>query len=183
MRTRVGYAGGTTLSPTYRQLGDHTECLQVDFDPSLISYRELLEIFWQEHRPERRSLKRQYMAAVFYAGEAQAHAAKESLERVRETASREVHTRVLPLDGFYVAEDYHQKYYLRRDADLLPEFQHYSPKAFTGSTVAARLNAYVGGAASEAQLAGELDSFGLSPRAQQRLLAQVRRAARFAQGS
>ena len=50
-RTRVGYSGGTRENPTYTALGDHTETLQIDFDPSVVSYRDLLAIFWAGHDP------------------------------------------------------------------------------------------------------------------------------------
>ena len=62
----MGYAGGKKSNPTYHDLGDHTETLQIDFDPDVITYDELLEIFWASHNPGRKSWSRQYMAAVFY---------------------------------------------------------------------------------------------------------------------
>jgi len=51
VRTRVGYAGGTTEGPTYKMIGDHTETIEIDYDPAVISYRELLEIFFDSHNP------------------------------------------------------------------------------------------------------------------------------------
>ncbi len=66
VRTRVGYAGGTKRNPTYYNLGDHTETIQIDYDPTYVSYRELLDIFWESHDPAARPWSRQYMAVVFY---------------------------------------------------------------------------------------------------------------------
>ena len=66
IRTRVGYAGGRLKAPTYTHIGDHTETVQVDYDPAQITYAELLEVFWQGHNPRSRPYSRQYMAAVFY---------------------------------------------------------------------------------------------------------------------
>ncbi|MDZ7761250.1 MAG: peptide-methionine (S)-S-oxide reductase [Desulfovermiculus sp.] len=66
VRTRVGYSGGKKPNPTYHDLGDHTETLQVDYDPEAVSYPKLLEVFWESHSPEQSALSRQYMAAVFY---------------------------------------------------------------------------------------------------------------------
>jgi len=51
IRTRVGYAGGSTNNPTYYNLGDHSETVQIDYDPTRISYEELLEVFWDSHNP------------------------------------------------------------------------------------------------------------------------------------
>ena len=71
IRTRVGYAGGAKENPTYHNLGDHTETLQIDYDSSKISYEKLLELFWEEHDPTSRSWSRQYKAVVFYHDEEQ----------------------------------------------------------------------------------------------------------------
>jgi len=62
-RTRVGYAGGSTSSPTYRNIGDHTETIQIDYNPKEISHEELLDVFWRSHSPEVKSWSRQYMSA------------------------------------------------------------------------------------------------------------------------
>jgi len=51
VRTRVGYAGGATENPTYHHLGDHTETIQIEYDPARISYQELLDAFWAGHKP------------------------------------------------------------------------------------------------------------------------------------
>jgi len=178
VRTRVGYTGGTLSDPTYHHLGDHTEAFQVDYDPSRTSYEQLLALFWLSHSPWRESLNRQYMAAIFYQGEGQRRVAVESRERIAAGLHREVRTQLAPLERFYVAEDYHQKYYLRGHADLLGEFRAYSPQQFTDSTVAARLNGYVAGQGSVEQLAQELESFGLSAKAASGLERAVRASAR-----
>lgn len=109
-RTRVGYAGGTTKSPTYQTLGDHTETTEIEFDPARISYGELLQQFWQKHDPYRPE-KPQYQSAIFTVGAAQATAARKSLDDAAEASGRKPTTRVEPLSGFTPAEEYHQKYY------------------------------------------------------------------------
>lgn len=65
VRTRVGYAGGSTENPTYWDLADHTETIQFDYDPAKISYPDLLNIFFHNHKPIAEPWKRQYMSAVF----------------------------------------------------------------------------------------------------------------------
>ena len=66
VRTRVGYTGGTDDSPTYERLGDHTESVEIEYDPSRLSYQELLDIFWASHTPTLEPYARQYMPAIFY---------------------------------------------------------------------------------------------------------------------
>jgi peptide-methionine (S)-S-oxide reductase len=91
-------------------MGDHTETLQVDFDPSRISYRELLDVFWTSHRPTSPPLSRQYMSAILFHNEEQRRAAEESRDRMAKTFGN-VYTRIASFERFYLAEEYHQKYY------------------------------------------------------------------------
>lgn len=159
MRTRVGYAGGTTTDPTYHDLADHTEVFQIDYDPTRLSYRELVDEIWKNRRGGR-SYSRQYMEAVFAANAEQGDIAK----------SRGITAPIITGAQFYLAEDYHQKYYLRHDSMLMRELASYEPRAFVDSTVAARLNGYVARRGSVDQLQREIASFGLSPEATEYLL-------------
>lgn len=165
----MGYAGGRKVDPTYRSMGDHTETTQVDFDPVLISYLEILQHVWASHDPRRNHFSRQYMNAIFFSGEAQKAAALETMAAVQARLGREVKTVIAPLERFYPAEDYHQKYYLRGHPALLAEFQRhgYDDARFRESRVAARLNAYVSGFGRMTLLERELPSFGLSASAEQ----------------
>ena len=65
----MGYAGGKKLKPTYRDLGDHTETVQVDYDPGQVSYEDLLRVFWQSHDPTEPIHSRQYASIIFADGE------------------------------------------------------------------------------------------------------------------
>ncbi|UCD32748.1 MAG: peptide-methionine (S)-S-oxide reductase, partial [Desulfobacterales bacterium] len=112
IRTRVGYAGGRMDGPDYRNIGDHTEVVQVDYDPERITYSQLLDIFWKSHRPSGRSWSRQYMKAVFYHDEHQRRMALASKTAVGQKIGRTVKTEMVPLLSFTLAEDYHQKYIL-----------------------------------------------------------------------
>lgn len=69
IRTRVGYAGGSKENPTYYSLGDHSETIQIDYDPTQISYGQLLEVFWNSHNPTYEPWSRQYMSIIFYHSE------------------------------------------------------------------------------------------------------------------
>jgi methionine-S-sulfoxide reductase len=160
VRTRVGYAGGTSKDPTYYEIGDHSETLELDFDPAVTSYERLLEAFWTSHDPARPAWNRQYMAAVFYRSPDEERLA-------RETAARQsglVNTAILPYTGFYLAEDYHQKYYLQSARPLMRELRAMYPdfRDVIASTTAARVNAYLAGHGSPELLEADLPRFNLS---------------------
>merc|ERR1712165_66688 len=70
VRTKVGYTGGTKSFPTYHSLGDHTESVQIEYDPQQTGYRKLLDIFWNNHDCTKHHT-RQYMSAIFYHNEEQ----------------------------------------------------------------------------------------------------------------
>ncbi len=163
MRTRVGYCGGTTPNPTYRSIGDHAEAIQIDFDPAVIAYEQLLEIFWTTHNPCRQAWSRQYMSAIFYADEAQ----RAAIERTRQefvATPEQVQTEIVPLTTFWIAEDYHQKYRLRAERALLGELKAIYPDEadFAASTAAARINGWLDGNGRAVQLEREIDRLGLS---------------------
>lgn len=175
VRTRVGYAGGTKAAPTYHSLGDHAETIQIDYDPARISYGDLLDIFWQSHDPSARAWSKQYMAAVFYHGEEQKKMAEESRDRLASAAGKPIHTQILPLKAFYLAEEYHQKYRLRREKNLLREFERIYPVTgdLVDSTAAARVNGYLGGYGTSADLKADIHRLGLSDNAGRYLLKVV----------
>jgi peptide-methionine (S)-S-oxide reductase len=183
--TRVGYSGGSKKNPTYYSLGDHTETVQVDYDPARITYGELLNVFWKSHDPARKAWSRQYMAAIFYHNEEQKQRAIKSREREAERLKIKICTDILPASEFYLAEDYHQKYYLRQVRELCKEFTTIYPvlKDFISSTAVARANGYVGGYGSLQKLQKEVNSLGLSPVGGKKLVAIVQtldKSARYA---
>jgi peptide-methionine (S)-S-oxide reductase len=171
----VGYAGGTTPDPTYHNIGDYTETVQVDYDPGRITYEQLLDVFWGSGYPQIGTMLNQYRAIIFYHNETQKTAAVASLEREENRLGRMVPTAVLPYTDFYPAEDYHQKYYLRANAGLFNEISQIYPvaKDLMNSTAAARLNGYLGGFGDVATVKAHIDEFGLSPAGQQELLQTI----------
>ena len=119
---RSGYTGGTTENPTYEDIctgkTGHAEVIQIDFDPSLISYKILLDIFWKSHDPT--TLNRQgadtgtqYRSAIFYHTEKQKETADNSKENVEKSDLYfdSIVTEITLLTKFYVAENDHQDYY------------------------------------------------------------------------
>jgi peptide-methionine (S)-S-oxide reductase len=172
----VGYTGGTQPNPTYERMGDHTESFQIDYDPTRTSYEELLGYFWKEIDPTERPYKRQYMSAVFYENEAQRQQAIETAKQAMNGKSGPMLTPILPLGTFYRAEDYHQKYYLRRYTGLMREFAGYGEQEFEDSTVAMWLNACVDGHWKLEGLEAEFDRLGLSEAARERMRRLVQAA-------
>jgi peptide-methionine (S)-S-oxide reductase len=166
----VGYTGGTQPDPTYERLGDHTESFQLDYDPARLSYETLLGWFWKDADPTERPYSRQYMSAVFYADETQRQLALETGRRALAGRSGPLLLPILPLATFYRAEDYHQKYYLRRYTGLMREFSAYSEREFEDSTLAMWLNACVSGQLKREELEAELEHLGLPEADRQRLL-------------
>ena len=172
VRTRVGYSGGTKKYPAYHSLDDHTEAIQIDYDPTQISYEELLDIFWHSHNPTERPWSRQYMSMVFYHNEEQKRLAVKTRARQRTRIKGKVFTEIIPTSEFCLAEAYHQKYWLRRVPDLVEEFNamYPDPDDFIASTAVARVNGYLGGYGTFAALQIELNGFGLSMEGNKKLL-------------
>lgn len=123
--TRVGYTGGQLPNPTYEQVCSdttgHAEAVEVEYDPSRVSYGELLNVFWENHDPTQRNRQgpdvgSQYRSAIFWHDDEQRRAAEES--RATEEASgrhaRPVVTEIVQAVPFYEAEDYHQQYLEKR---------------------------------------------------------------------
>jgi peptide-methionine (S)-S-oxide reductase len=119
--TQVGYIGGHTENPTYREVcGDttgHAEAVEVNFDPQVVSYETLLDLFWQLHDPttlnrQGPDIGSQYRSAIFYHNPAQQQIAHASKDRWQESGrfSRPIVTEIVPAAMFYPAEEYHQKY-------------------------------------------------------------------------
>lgn len=167
IRTRVGYAGGDSDDPTYYNLDGHTETVQVDFDPTQISYEELVEAFFAGHDSTIPGLSRQYRSVIFVHDPEQESIAHTVLARVDEAAARPVQTVILPFEHFYLAEDYHQKYALQGDSVTLQEFRAMYPdmKDLVDSTAAARVNAYLYGEGTAEVFQAEVDKLGLSQEA------------------
>ncbi len=171
VRTRVGYAGGSQPNPTYHDIGDHAETVQVDFDPEVVSYSVLLDVFWESHDPTRRPWSRQYASLIFAHSPDQAKKAEASLIKLNSTFDRPILTEILPYHGFTRAEDYHQKYRLRHESFLMKAFRVLFPdeRDFVDSTAAARVNGFLSGFGNPALFSEGQPLWGLSGEAWSRL--------------
>ncbi|KAM7358119.1 methionine sulfoxide reductase A isoform 3-T3 [Cochliomyia hominivorax] len=164
LRTTVGYAGGTKDQPTYRNMGDHTEVLEIDYDPEVISYKELLDLFWNNHEYGLCTvIKRQYMSLILYHDEEQKQIAEQSrAEEQIKRAPEVIRTEIAPKTNFYPAEDYHQKYRLQGHRDLCETLSLNSSLLQT-SYVATKLNGYLAGVGGIEQFKREVEQMGLTP--------------------
>lgn len=117
-----GYAGGHVENPTYNQVVSgrtgHAEVVRIEFDPEIISYEELLEVFWHTHDPttlnrQGADVGTQYRSAIFYLSPEQRDTALKSLQKTNDSDlwSDEIVTEVTPLSNYSTAEDYHQNYF------------------------------------------------------------------------
>jgi peptide-methionine (S)-S-oxide reductase len=146
VRTRVGYAGGTKPDPSYETIGDHTEVVQLEYDPKHLSFSELLDLAFAEHDPYQQSGNRQYQPIIFTETAAQREQLRSSLDE-REFRRERINTRLEELDRFHVAEDYHQKFNLRGKRWITDAFAEadYDDEAIRESPAAAKLNAHAAG--------------------------------------
>ena len=165
-KTSVGYAGGTKVNPSYYSLGDHTEVVQIQFDSSVISYEGLLEIFWLSHNPYV-NYKVQYMSLILYHSEQQKETAEMFVDSKENETGGKAATEVLRMTEFYRAEDYHLKFYLQRDKEILNDLLRYYEDIFAlnDSTVAARLNSLLAGKGDPDLMENEYEGYGLQNRA------------------
>ena len=116
-----GYSGGKVDNPTYEQVctntTDHAEVVLVDYDPDVVTYDKLLQVFWEKHDPttlnrQGPDIGTQYRSAIFYFDDEQKNSATKSLQERQSTiGSRKIVTEITKASDFWKAEEYHQKYF------------------------------------------------------------------------
>jgi len=118
----AGYAGGEKENPTYEEVSSgqtgHVEAVQIEFAPSEISYRELLEVFWHTHNPTEVNRQGpdtgpQYQAVIFYHDKEQRKLAEESRTKIAGELNQPIMTQILPFKNFFPAEEHHQDYFAK----------------------------------------------------------------------
>jgi len=124
LSTTSGYTGGHKENPTYKEVSSgttgHAESVEVLFNPSVVTYEELLEVFWRNIDPTAKGRQfsdvgTQYRTAIFYHNETQKRLAEESKEKLEKSGKfdKPVMTEIVPAGTFYPAEEYHQDYYIK----------------------------------------------------------------------
>jgi peptide-methionine (S)-S-oxide reductase len=128
-----GYSGGHVKNPTYRQVCDgdtgHAEVIQVAYDPQVIAYDELLEVFWKTHDPttlnrQGNDIGPQYRSVIFYHDEEQKKLAEQYKQKLDAAGIYDapIVTEISPFQEFYPAEDYHQRYYNQNSGQMYCRF-------------------------------------------------------------
>jgi peptide-methionine (S)-S-oxide reductase len=121
--TAVGYEGGSLKNPTYHDVctdrTGHAEVVEVDFDPAVISYHDLLTVFWENHDPTTKNRQgpdvgAQYRSAIFFHSPEQEAEAKQSRDEAQKRFKRPIVTEIVPATDFWRAEEYHQQYLEKR---------------------------------------------------------------------
>lgn len=124
-QTSVGYMGGKTTEPTYREVcsgtTDHVEVVQVEYDERFLSYEDLLLLFWANHDPttlnrQGPDIGTQYRSVVFYHTEQQHQQAQDTLSQLQQSGHfhRPIVTAIEPAQDYWLAEDYHQQYLAKK---------------------------------------------------------------------
>jgi peptide-methionine (S)-S-oxide reductase len=121
--TAVGYMGGSLKNPTYQDVctdrTGHAEVVEVDFDPAVVSYHDLLNVFWENHDPTTKNRQgpdvgAQYRSAIFFHSPEQEAEAKRSRDEAQKNFKRPIVTEIVPAGDFWRAEEYHQQYLEKR---------------------------------------------------------------------
>lgn len=121
--TTVGYTGGKMKNPTYEEVctdeTGHAEAVQIEYDPKIVPYEKLLDAFWTIHDPTQKNRQgpdegTQYRSAIFYHTEEQKKIAEKSLKEEQKKYEEKIATEITKATVFYPAEEYHQKYLMKR---------------------------------------------------------------------
>ncbi len=121
--TTAGYTGGKMKNPTYEEVctdeTGHAEAVQIEYDPKIVPYEKLLEVFWTIHDPTQKNRQgpdegTQYRSAIFYHTEEQKKLAEKSLKEEQKKHKEKIATKITKATVFYPAEEYHQKYLMKR---------------------------------------------------------------------
>ena len=125
--TKVGYCGGNYPNPDYQTVctgtTNHAETVEIEYDPKIISYNELLKVFWTNHDPTTPNRQgpdfgTQYRSIIFYFNKDQEKLAQESKVKMAKSFKSPIVTEILPMGEFYDAEEYHQKYLLKHGQNV-----------------------------------------------------------------
>ncbi|SFT12921.1 peptide-methionine (S)-S-oxide reductase [Paenibacillus sp. BC26] len=173
-RTRVGFAGGTTDNPKTRHTGDHTEMVEIEFDPAIVRLETILALFWNNHNPANINNYRDrlYNSLVLYRDKAQLSVIQEVMKSRGEQGKGVPATEYMPYTVFYPAEDRHQKYFLKRFPDAIAKLRTLFPTddELTQATLAARLNGIAKGFANMDQIIQEIRTWPIGREEQEEII-------------
>lgn len=163
----MGYSGGQQKNPDYHDLKDHIETTHIQFDSRVVSYKQLLKIFWAAHDYVT-PIENQYRSAILTNGSQQQTEAEESMQRVENgewgqeaLRSQKILTDIFPATDFYIAELYHQKYFLQCNNKLFSLFRYKNRDDLTDCPVATSVNGYLHGSGNIGAFMEEVDTWPL----------------------
>lgn len=151
--------------------------VQVDFNTSLLSYQALLEHFWNSHNPNRDSYKgRQYLSLLLYQDASELAAIQSVKNKLEKQSSMAIQTEIAPFNSFTLAEERHQKYFIKRYPDAVNKLQELYPsfEIFNNATLPARLNSFVKGWVTMAELRSEIKNWPIAEAEQEKLLHTIK---------
>lgn len=156
----MGYTGGTDPDPTYTHMGGHSETVDLRYDPSVVTYEDLLAIFWKYHDATSPTSP-QYRSAIYYHSQEQRRLAEKTLAEEASKTVKPICTAVEKASRFTNAENYHQKYFLRQHHKLL-QILDLSDEDLITSHVATKLNGYLGRCGNKAQFEQDKENLKLT---------------------
>lgn len=174
--TEVGYAGGHKENPTYKEIGDHTETVRIHYNPDVITFKDMIRMFFNTQTCPDLNTAQQYRSIVFYQNEEEKDIALRVKKEIEEKNNQFYDTDILPYRNFYLAEEYHQKYYFKRAKKLFEEMLEIYPdlEDMAKSTAVGHMNGYIHGNGNSELLSREVDKLGLSKEGQEMLIKYVR---------
>lgn len=171
LRTRVGYAGGNSTNPSYDNLGNHVEVFEVDYDPEILSYATMVELYFTTYDATARPFSQRVASVIYYRNKDEQVIA-EQIKSSLEAASEEgIFTILRPIDTFYLAEEKHQLSYLKQEVSLYAELQVMFDEEdqLLLSILASKLNGFIAGYGHEEDFEHVLSKSSLSQASLDRL--------------
>ncbi len=164
LRTRVGYAGGDSTTPSYDNLGNHIEVFEVDYDPDLLSYEDMVKLYFYVYDATARPFSQRVTPVIYYRNEAEQEISERVKLSIEANSEKGLFTVIRPLEVFYLAEEKHQLSYLKQETSLYMEVREIfvEEDALLLSILASKLNGFIAGYGLDSDLASILKSSGLS---------------------
>jgi peptide-methionine (S)-S-oxide reductase len=173
-RTRTGFAGGTTDNPHTRHAGDHTEVVDIEFDPEIVSLETILNVFWSSHNPVNINNYRErlYQSLVLYRDPAQREVIQAVMKSREERGNGMPDTEVASYAGFYPSEARNQKFYLKRFPDAIAKLKTLfaADEELADSMLAARLNGLAKGYTNMEKIIEEIRTWPISAEEQEAII-------------
>jgi len=162
------------VHPSYHDISDHSESVQIEYDPKRLSYEQLISLFWDFHNPCYRS-SRQYRSAIFFHDSDQEQIAKKARDAKQIELKMTIRTDIEPATEFTCAEDYHQKYKLQARSNIMKTLNISSYDDMINSPIACKMNGYLGGYGTVASLKKDIKLMNIPDGVASKVIAVVER--------